>query len=55
MVLDLCSATFSPGAKPCLQQRVVSKRSHALGTPLYRLARKLRWGDLWPVPEQQRR
>lgn len=52
VVLDLCSAGSSASAKPRLQQHIVSRASHRLGIPLYRLARKLRWGDLWPLPEQ---
>lgn len=55
MVLDMCSPGSCADAKPRLEQQVVTRRSHRLGTPLYRLARKLRWGDLWPPAEQLRR
>lgn len=51
-MLDLCSAGSDASAKPRLQQHVVSRASTRLGMPLYRLARKLRWGDLWPLPGQ---
>jgi ribosomal protein RSM22 (predicted rRNA methylase) len=59
VVLDLCSAApacgssqraASPGRGVLLRQ-VVSRaaaRREAGGTAAYRLARSLRWGDLWP-------
>ena len=36
-------------------QQVVGKvdRSSWLGSGGYRLVRKLRWGDLWPLPYQK--
>jgi ribosomal protein RSM22 (predicted rRNA methylase) len=52
VVLDVCSPAGGAEAKPRLQQQVVTGRSHRLGVPLYRLARKMRWGDLWPPDEQ---
>ena len=54
VVLDMCSPGSRADAKPRLEQQVVTRRSHQLGIPLYRLARKLRWGDLWPSAEQLR-
>jgi ribosomal protein RSM22 (predicted rRNA methylase) len=52
VVLDVCSPGSSVNAKPHLEQQVVTRRSHRLGIPLYRLARKMRWGDLWPSAER---
>jgi len=54
VVLDLCSAGAGADGKPALEQQVVSRSSSRLGTPLYRFARKLRWGDLWPTQQQLR-
>lgn len=54
MVLDLCSR--QPGdvagtERGVLTKHIVSKGdSRRLGVPGYRLARKSRWGDLWPAP-----
>lgn len=57
VVLDLCSAA-APGSSSdggpqhgVLLRQVVSRAASqrdAGGTAAYRLARKLRWGDLWP-------
>lgn len=48
VVLDLCSAN-GPGGKgpPQLQKQFLSKGS-IRDAALYRVLRKLRWGDLWP-------
>jgi len=45
VLLDVCSAGGPGAGKRGLQQVVVSKQGEG---PLYRFARKLRWGDLWP-------
>ena len=51
VVLDVCASGSRDAALGGLRQLVVGRRG-AGGQPLYRFARKLRWGDLWP--EQQR-
>ena len=54
MVLDLCSR--QPGDETATQRGVLVKQvvskadSQRMGVPGYRLARKSRWGDLWPAP-----
>lgn len=66
VVLDLCSAAppAEGGRQPgggqrggFLVRQVVSRaaaRRDAGGTAAYRLARNLRWGDLWPLDYQAR-
>lgn len=56
MVLDLCSAAWAPYGSVDQRQgrlvrQVVRKRDKegTLGPAGYRLARKARWGDLWPM------
>ncbi len=51
VLLDVCAAGGPDAALGGLRKVVVGRRG-AGGQPLYRFARKLRWGDLWP--EQQR-
>ena len=56
VVLDLCSAAWAPFGEVDQRQgrlvrQVVRKRDKeaTLGPAGYRLARKARWGDLWPM------
>ncbi|GAB4820160.1 hypothetical protein N2152v2_007206 [Parachlorella kessleri] len=60
VVLDLCSAVQAGGAAApggLLLRQIVSRGSaqRLLGGPApYRLARSVRWGDLWPLHYQRR-
>lgn len=59
VVLDLCSAGQTEGvtdhSRGVLLRQVVarSQRGGLVGPQGYRLGRKLRWGDLWPLPYQR--
>lgn len=58
VVVDLCSAADASGSgqEGMLLRQVVSKaaaKRDVGGTAAYRLARRLRWGDLWPHHYQQ--
>lgn len=45
-ILDLCAATEKDGSRGEVTRVVCSRRGRA--APLHPLARKARWGDLWP-------
>lgn len=56
MVVDLCSAAWAPHGhvdqrEGRLVRQVLRKRDKQalLGPAGYRLARRSRWGDLWPM------
>ena len=56
VVLDLCCRQAGDSAgdqRGVLVKQIITKGdSERLGVPGYRLARKIRWGDLWPAPFQ---
>lgn len=56
ITVDCLQADGSPAPEGLLLRQVVSKgsASRQLGGPApYRLARRLRWGDLWPLHYQR--
>lgn len=59
VVLDLCSAGQTEGAvdhgRGVLLRQVLTRgeREGLIGPMGYRLARKARWGDLWPLSYQR--
>lgn len=46
VILDICTSSDEGGTSGELQRHIVTKGSPKLE---YKYARKLKWGDLWPV------